>query len=81
MGKDNSDDLIAKFIDGMDPGAMVNKFIIVAEGIDNDGDRASYTATQGGATSWDVMGLLLYGLVREIAALVKTAMENEEDEE
>jgi len=77
--EDDSDNLISQFVSKLDPGAMVTKYVMVAEGIDNDGDRASYTATHEGATSWDVIGLLIYSFAREFAAIVRTTLEAEED--
>lgn len=81
---DDSQNLISQYVEKLDPGAMVTKFVIIAEGIDSDGDRASYSSTHEDATSWDIMGLLLYGLVREVAALVVSVIDEskgDEDEE
>lgn len=75
--KDDSDNLMGLFIQGLDPGAMLTKYVVVAEGIDEDGDRAVYTSTHEGATAWDVLGLLSYAKGREEAALTKAALEEE----
>ncbi len=48
-------------------GVMVNKFVILAEGMDSDGRRAFYSLTNPGATAWDMVGLLQYGLQRQQA--------------
>jgi len=78
--EDKSDDLISQFVDGLDPGAMVTKFVVIAEGIDPQGERAVYTATHENANSWDVMGLLKYAMTREESSMVADYIEeNGED--
>lgn len=74
---DNSDTLIAKFVDGIEPGAIVTKYVLVAEGIDPAGKRAIYTYTDDDAMAQDVMGLLDYAIAREKAAIFKTAMKED----
>ncbi len=72
---DRSEDLVSELIEGLDPGAMVTKFVVVAEGIDTDGVRALYTATHEGAKAWDSIGLLTYALARENAQILREKME------
>jgi hypothetical protein len=79
MPHDN-DELISLFVEGLEPGAMVTKYVIVAEGIDPSGNRANYTATHTDATSWDVMGLLEYARAREQGAVIRSMLEENEDE-
>lgn len=79
--KDDSDNLIAQFVQGIDPGAVVTKFVIMAEGFDADGSRASYTSTHDGASPWDTMGLLIYGMAREFAQVVRDTLEEDDEED
>lgn len=64
-------------------GEFVNKFIVIAEVIDTDGDRALWASSNDGATSWDIMGLLQWGLTREMAAsqvrVLGEMMEDDDD--
>ncbi|MDB5716270.1 MAG: hypothetical protein JWO15_3667 [Sphingomonadales bacterium] len=72
---DNSDNLVAQLIDGLDPGALVTKFVVIAEAIDTNGRRALYTASNEGAMNWDSVGLLRTALSMEEAAILKQKLE------
>lgn len=47
---------------------VLTKFALVAEVMDADGKRWSWTFTHEGATRWDTYGLLTEGLENEKAA-------------
>lgn len=72
---DNSTAAVAQLIQGLDPGAYVTKFVVVAEVIDTDGERGVWTETHDGATKWDTFGLLHFALHRE-----QTETEDADDE-
>jgi len=55
--------------EGDDVSLMTTKFVLVAEGMDENGERGIYTATHEGARAWDTIGLLQFGLMNEQAAL------------
>jgi len=56
---------IAEIIEGLDPGALVTRFVVIAEVIDAEGERAIWTDTSDGSTRWDTYGLLTYALEEE----------------
>jgi hypothetical protein len=78
---DDTSDLIAQAIEGLDPGAVVTKFVVVAEVIDSDGGRAVWTDTHDGATRWDTYGLLAYALENEVAHHVAGIQGPDDDDE
>ena len=59
---------VAAFINGLDPGAFVTKYVIIAEVIDTHGDRAIWLDSSDDATPWDTYGLLTFALNQEQAA-------------
>lgn len=73
-----SNDLIGQLIEGLDPGAFVTRFVLVAEAIAPDGVRTLWTETHDGATSWDTLGLLTYATQAEQAE-VALAIETDEE--
>lgn len=64
-------------------GEFITKFVIIAEVIDSDGERCLWASANEEAQSWDILGLLQWGLSREMAAttlrLVAGATEEEEE--
>lgn len=74
---DASTGAIAQLINGLDPGAVVTKFVVVAEVIDADGEPNVWTETHDGAMPWDRIGLLRYALWLEAA---ETAADDEDDD-
>jgi hypothetical protein len=71
------DDLAAKIIEAIDPGAILTKYLFIAEGFNSNGDRAFYTVMNDGAMIWDTIGLLTYAQAYEEARLQKKVMDNE----
>jgi hypothetical protein len=61
----------------LDDCCMVDHFVLVATGFDNDGDSLRFVSTNGDLVT--TLGLLTYGMARQQAALNKIAM-REEDE-
>ena len=60
--------LIAQLVEGLEPGSLVTKFVVVAEVIDPSGGRAVWCDNQPGAMRWDTYGLLTYALEQERGA-------------
>lgn len=60
-------DLIGQIIEGLDPGAFVTRFVVLAEVIGADGDRGLWSQTHDGATRWDTYGLLKDAMETEVA--------------
>lgn len=58
---------IAGLINDVDPGAFVTKYVVIAEVIDANGDRAVWMDSSDDATQWDTYGLLTYALNHEAA--------------
>jgi hypothetical protein len=56
---------VSDLVQQLDPGAMVTRFVVLAEVIDADNDRALWSFTAPDATKWDSMGLLQFALRRE----------------
>lgn len=57
-------DAVARLINEVQPGAMVQKFVLLVETI-NDEDRWLSAFTAPGQKRWDSMGMLEYGLTLE----------------
>jgi hypothetical protein len=68
------EDLVSQLVDGLDAGAMVTKYVVIAEGIDTNGERAIYLSTNETAMAHDVLGLLEYSIQLERAAMLKRAL-------
>jgi hypothetical protein len=58
---------VSDLIQQLDPGAMVTRYILLAEVIDADSERAVWAFTAPDATKWDSLGLLEFGRLREYA--------------
>ena len=58
-------DAIAKLVEDFEPGAMVTKFVVVAEVINGQGECGVWTTTHEGAKTWDTLGLLTYAMTME----------------
>lgn len=70
---------IQNIVETIDPGAIVTKFLVIAEAIDKDGKRAVYSATNGDAQAQDTMGLLNHALEKERAGYVIRRMKEEQN--
>lgn len=70
--------LVAQIIQGLDPGAFVTKFVLVAEVLDTDGNRAVWTETSDDASKWDAYGLLTFALEEERAGQVATRLRDDD---
>lgn len=64
-----SADHIADLIQGLDPGAVVTKFVVIAEVIDTDGEQCVWMETNHDANPWDTLGLLAYAKAIETEAM------------
>lgn len=62
MQIDSAEDHVAQILEEMNPGCMMTKFILIAEGIDTDGERGVYTVQNDGAMLWDNIGMLEFAL-------------------
>lgn len=71
--------LIGELIDGLDPGAFVTRWVVVAEVIDAEGDRAVWMDVSDDAKAWDSLGLLEYALQRERSTLIVDKMREDDD--
>lgn len=76
-----SDDAVAQLIEGLDPGAFVTRFVLVAEVIDTDGNRGIWTETHDDAARWDTYGLLTWALEEERAAHQLSTLLADDDED
>lgn len=56
---------VAELVQQIDPGCMVTRFIVLAEIIDADSDRAVWSFVAPDATKWDTLGLLEFARMRE----------------
>lgn len=67
-------------------GEFVTKFVALVEVIDGDGDTCLWAVTSKDINSWDILGMLQWGLQHEQAAKVlrvigEAAQEAEDDDE
>jgi hypothetical protein len=58
---------VSDLVQQIDPGSMVTRFILIAEVIGADNDRAVWSFVAPGAKKWDTLGLLDFGRLREYA--------------
>lgn len=66
---------IADFMQSVQPGTMVQKFVLLVESLDNE-DRWLSAFTAPGQKSWDTLGLLAYATALDTSVV----MESDEDE-
>lgn len=71
----NEDDLIARLIQGIDPGSFVTKHIVVAEIIGADGEKFVWVTGSQETTRWDMYGLLTEALMIEKIQQLKGELE------
>lgn len=64
-------DAVSGLIQQIDPGSMVTRFLVVAEIINADGDRAVWMAAAPGQNAWDSLGLIDYARAREYAGIAR----------
>jgi hypothetical protein len=76
---DSKERLIQKLIDSMEEEAIVTKFVILAEGLDPEGEPAIYIDASNGISRWDAIGLLDYGLTRARAQLIKNQIDGTDE--
>jgi hypothetical protein len=67
--------LIAKLIEDLSPGAFVTKFIVVAEIIETDGERAVCVTASDDLRRWDTYGLLTEALMTEKSQHIASRLE------
>lgn len=75
MKEDANHEHVSKIIDDLEPGTMVVKYFLVAEGMDVEGRRSLYTVSNPDATLWDSTMLLYFALKDEEAKIFKRRME------
>ena len=75
---DDAAELVGQIIEGLDPGAFVTKFVLVAEVIGQDGERGVWREAHDGATRWDTYGLLTEAMQAEQAQQLANAMRDDE---
>ena len=71
--------LVQKLIDSMEDQAIITKFVVLAEGLDPNGDTAIYIGTSNDLAPWDSLGLLDYGITRERAQLIRNQIEGTDE--
>jgi hypothetical protein len=54
---------------------MVTRWVVLAEVLSSDGERACYCLTPEDARAWDTLGLLTYGVQIEQAGIIRDAGE------
>lgn len=52
-------------------GVMATRHVLLVECVEESGDRVVWSATHDGSTSWDTLGLLMYGVQREQAGVLR----------
>lgn len=60
-------DMIADLVHRIDEGGMATRWVILAEVVDADGERACWTLTPDGQRIWDTLGLVEYARLLEYA--------------
>ena len=65
------DSQVTNWIEEVEPGAMVTRFVVVAEIIAPSGERSVWRGVQDGAMRWDTYGLLVEALTCEQAAQIR----------
>lgn len=63
-------DAVASLIATVDPGAMVQRFLLLAEVVDADGERVMWAFEPPDAKPWDALGLIEWARQIEQAAAV-----------
>jgi hypothetical protein len=65
-------------------GEFVTKFLCLVEVIDSDGEAALWAVTSSEINSWDILGMLSWGIQHEqsgkLLRMLGQAMEEDEDE-
>jgi len=59
---------VSNLVAQIDPGAMVNRFVLLCEVMDSQGERAVWTLAPKDAQAWDTLGLLDFARSLEYAA-------------
>ena len=70
---------VADFIQQVQPGGMVQKFVLLVETIDNE-DRWLSAFTAPGQKRWDSMGMLQYGMTLEQNTVLEAEPYDDGDE-
>ncbi len=60
---------VATAVQKIDPGAMVTKFVVLAEIVGGDSDRGVWFGTASDQRAWDTYGLLRFALAHEDAGM------------
>ena len=63
-------DAVSSLIADVEPGAMVQRFVLLVEIIGDDGERAMWTLVPPDAKAWDSLGLIEHARQIEQAAAV-----------
>lgn len=67
MAQQTTADLIGQIVEGLEPGSFCTRYVLVAEIISANGERAVWMDSHDDATRWDSYGLLMEALTREQA--------------
>lgn len=67
----DSSELIGQLIQGLEPGGFVTRWVVVAEVIDGEGERALWVDADSDMKQWDTYGLLMWALEQERAGYHK----------
>ena len=73
-------DHVSSMVEEMDPGCVVLRYCVVAEVLDQDGDRTFWSDTHEGATRQDIYGLLTEALEAEKAQHYREIWNDSEDD-
>lgn len=75
MAEESAESLVARLLPTFEDDAVINRYIVIADGFDPDGRRAIYMACNEGASCWDNIGMLQYALNREEASIISDRLE------
>lgn len=62
-------DALADLIREIDPGAMLTRWVLLLEVVDDQGERALWTIAAPDQKAWDTLGLLDYARAVETSAI------------
>jgi hypothetical protein len=71
--------IIAQLVEGLEPGALITRFVVVSEIITSSGERVLWTTAHEDATHWDTYGLLMWALNEESACQVAELKTDNDD--
>lgn len=69
MQVDNAEGYVAKILEEIQSGCVMTKFILIAEAINQEGERGAYYVKNEGSMLWDEIGMLEFALAHAKARL------------